>query len=141
MIDCENNNPYAPPQSSGEIAYEEDINSQSLQYLRSAGKWALFFAVMTALFLVLSLFGIDGIEGIIGLLINLVIMGLLAYFSWKYAQNAKLIQTNTNIEQLAQGTSFLNKVLIINGVLFIIALVFICIVFFLGIAATIAGVA
>ena len=139
MIDFENNNPYAPPQSSGEISYEEDINSQSLQYLRSAGKCALFFAVMTALFLVLSLFGIDGIEGIIGLLINRVIMGLLAYFSWKYAQNAKLIQTNTNTEQLAQCTSPLNTILIINGVLFIIGLVIISIAFLFGIAVAIAN--
>ena len=75
---------------------------------------------MTALALVLSLFGIKGIGGGINFLINLVIMGLLAYFSWRYAQNTKLIQTNNNIEQLAQGTSFLNKVIIINGVLFIL---------------------
>ena len=38
MFDFENNNPYAHPQSSGQIAYEEGINEQSLQYLRSAGK-------------------------------------------------------------------------------------------------------
>lgn len=38
MIDFENDNPYAPPKNGGEIAYEGNINSQALQYLRSAGK-------------------------------------------------------------------------------------------------------
>ena len=128
-IDFENDNPYAPPVSSGEINYGGNLNSQALQYLRSAGKWALFYAIMTVLFLVLSLFGIDGIEDIIGLIINFVIMGFIAFYAWKYAQSAKLIQTNPNTEQLAQGTSSLNKILIINGVLFIIGLVFVCIAF------------
>ncbi|MBO4576647.1 MAG: hypothetical protein J5680_05995 [Neisseriaceae bacterium] len=138
-IDFENDNPYAPPQSSGEITYDGNINSQALQYLRSAGKWALFYAIMTALLILISLFGIQSFADIIGLLINIVIYGMLAFFAWKYAQNAKLIQTNTNTEQLAQCTSPLNTILIINGVLFIIGLVIISIAFLFGIAVAIAN--
>lgn len=139
MIDFENDNPYAPPKNSGEITYEGNINSQALQYLRSAGKWALFFAIMTVVCFVLSLFGIDGIEDVIGLIINLVIMGFIAFYAWKFAQNAKLIQTNPNTEQLAQGTSSLNKILIINGVLFIIGLVIIGVAFLFGMLAAAIG--
>ncbi|MBO7555084.1 MAG: hypothetical protein J6T41_03845, partial [Neisseriaceae bacterium] len=81
----------------------------------------------------------DGIEDIIGLIINFVIMGFIAFYAWKYAQSAKLIQTNPNTEQLAQGTSSLNKILIINGVLFIIGLVFVCFVFIFGLAVAVLG--
>ena len=139
MIDFENDNPYAPPVSSGEQVYEGNINSSALQYLNSASKWALFYAVMTALFLVLAVFSISGVGDIFGLIINFVISGFLAFYAWKYAQNAKLMQSNANIEQLAQGTQSLNMILIINGVLFIIGLVILCIIFLALVAVAVSG--
>ncbi|MBR5939936.1 MAG: hypothetical protein IKZ88_01655 [Neisseriaceae bacterium] len=138
-IDFENDNPYAPPQSSGEITYDGNINSSALQYLNSASKWALFYAVMTVLFLVLALFSISGVGDIFGLIINFVISGFLAFYSWKYAQNAKSMQSNANIEQLTQGTQSLNMILIINGVLFIIGLVILCIIFLGVVAVAVSG--
>ncbi|MBQ9182695.1 MAG: hypothetical protein IJ187_02925 [Neisseriaceae bacterium] len=139
MIDFENDNPYAPPVSSGEQVYEGNINSSALQYLSSAGKWALFYAIMTALLILVSFFGIEGVADIFGILINIVIYGMLAFFAWKYAQNAKLIQTNPNTEQLAQCTSPLNTILIINGVLFILALVLAALGLLLLLIAAVAG--
>lgn len=94
---------------------------------------------MTVICLVLSLFGIDDISDIIALIINLVLMGFIAFYAWKYSQNAKQMQTNANIEQLAQGTSSLNMILIINGVLFIIGLVILGTAFLFGMLAAAIG--
>ena len=54
------------------------------------------FAIMTVICLVLSLFGIDDISDIIALIINLVVMGFIAFYAWKYSQNAKQMQTLNN---------------------------------------------
>lgn len=49
-IDFENDNPYAPPTSSGERSYDIYLSDDALKYLHSAGGWAMFIAMMNLLF-------------------------------------------------------------------------------------------
>ncbi|MBR7001179.1 MAG: hypothetical protein IKI11_00725 [Neisseriaceae bacterium] len=118
-IDFENDNPYAPPKSSGEIAYEGGINSQALQYLRSARKWALFVAIMSILSVVLFVISIFAEPVYI---IAAVIVGAFAYFSLQYAQHANHIQTTHDNEQLLQCLSSSTRLLQVHAISIIISL-------------------
>ena len=119
-IDFENDNPYAPPQSSGEIAYEGGINSQALQYLSSARKWALFVAIMSILSTLLFLIAM--FDNPLYIIVALV-AGVFAWFSLKYAQHANNIQATNDSEQLSQCLSSSTKLMIIQAVCLIIMLI------------------
>ena len=116
-IDFENDNPYAPPKSSGEIAYEGGINSQALQYLRSARKWALFVAIMSILSTILFFIAMFSEPVYI---IAALVTGVFAWFSLKYTQHANNIQTANDSEQLSQCLSSSTKLMIIQAVCLII---------------------
>lgn len=140
MIDFENDNPYAPPSSSGGVHYDGQISNTALQYLDSARKWSLFYVIMMVLMILVSLFSNQDIASIFAAFINIAIYGALGFFAWKYTQNARLIQIQSTTEQLAQCVSSLNTILIINGVLFILGLLLIGIAFlFAMIAAVVSG--
>ena len=119
-IDFENDNPYAPPKSSGEIAYEGGINSQALQYLRSARKWALFVAIMSILSTILFLIAMFDKPFYIVLAL---VAGVFAWFSLKYAQHANNIQMTSNDENLSQCLSSSTKLMIVQAVCLIILLI------------------
>lgn len=119
-IDFENDNPYAPPKSSGEIAYEGGINSQALQYLRSARKWALFVAIMSILSTILFFIALFAEPFYI---IFALITGVFAYFSLQYAKHANNIQMTSNEEDLSQCLSSSTKLMIVQAVCLIILLI------------------
>lgn len=119
-IDFENDNPYAPPKSSGEIAYEGGINSQALQYLRSARKWALFVAIMSILSTILFFIALFAEPFYI---IFALITGVFAYFSLQYAKHANNIQMTSNDENLSQCLSSSTKLMIVQAVCLIILLI------------------
>lgn len=135
-IDFENDNPYAPPQSSGEVAYDGGINSQALQYLNSARKWALFVAIMSFLFVLLIVVSII-IEpnNIFSAVINILITGLVGWFSWKYTQHAKNIQNTHNSEELSQCLSSSTAILKVYGIYFIVCLTLFALIFILAFVA------
>lgn len=140
MIDFENDNPYAPPQSSGEIAYDGGINSQALQYLNSARKWALFVAIMSFLFVLLIVVALVlEPSNIVGTVINILITGLVGWFSLKYTQHAKNIQNTHNGEELSQCLSASTAVLKVYGIYFIVCLTLFTFVFVFAFIAGLLG--
>ena len=120
MIDFENDNPYTPPQSSGEIEDNEGINSQALQYLNSARKWALFVAIMSILSTILFFIALFAEPFYI---IFALITGVFAYFSLQYAKHANNIQMTSNEEDLSQCLSSSTKLMIVQAVCLIILLI------------------
>ncbi len=126
MIDFENDNPYTPPQSSGEIEDNEGINSQALQYLNSARKWALFVAIMSILSTILFFIALFAESFYI---IFALITGVFAYFSLQYAKHANNIQMTSNEEDLSQCLSSSTKLMIVQAVSLIIASIMVLIGF------------
>ena len=104
-------------------SHDGRLSGTALQYLNSASKWALFFAIVSVLVMLFDLFYIEGVSDVIGIVVGIVV----AFFAWKYASNAKQTQSNADMTSLAQTTASLNTILIIMGVITIIALVLLCI--------------
>ncbi|MBR1374953.1 MAG: hypothetical protein IJ566_02585 [Cardiobacteriaceae bacterium] len=137
MTDIDIENPYSAPRGKTESIQQYDgnlITPQSLQILKSAGRWSMFLfilhliAVIFLPFITIALLASkDGFSNGVGSFISFLISIFLVVFFWQYSRACKKMQTMQDLETLARVFNKHTAVLKVWGLAFLLATGFVII--------------